>query len=698
MRFTREGLIAVLVAGILPCGSASAEPSTPPSFPSQVELITVDAVVVDENGRPVSGLTQNDFVVKEDGKEQPLASFEAFVVDAAVSNPAAGAPAVATSAAAPKSSGRSYAVVVDDLALSLREIKTARSGLATFIEKGLRSGDEVTFATTSGDSWWSARLPEGRADLLAVVERVKGRDIDPLMSNDYMSDYEAFAISGVEYHTDGRVTRRVVDRWHRTGACLAGPHGSDPSCAPMVQHRADAQYALRRQQVRATLSILRRTMDAMAGVRGRKSLLFLSKGFVDDRDLPLRELTAASREANTAVYFLDARGLLANQGAGLPSASDVGPAPDPNQVSAMGFESMVLDSGGAQDLARDTGGLTIRNTNDVGQGAVRVADQSRVFYMLGFYPPEGKKPGDWRKIKVEVKSKGLKVHARRGYTVRKAAPATDGKTLTPLVVRALESVQDESALPLRAMAYVLEPRGKGKTHVLVAAEIDARKLAFQGPPEARAASVELSVMTTHRDTGESLQATQRVQVRLAGGQEAGWRALVQDFDLPSGVAQMRVVARDVTTDALGAVSHRFEVPRTDGLRLSTPIVTDQLADTKTPKEKPAPALGVQRVFRPEGLLYCQFEVFGAATGPQESQPRVAMGMEVRTRDGRLVRAAAPTRVAPDADGRLVRLVGVGLDGIADGTYDLVLQVKDEVSGGTVEQRETFELQSADVAS
>jgi hypothetical protein len=160
---------------------------------------------------------------------------------------------------------------------------------------------------------------------------------------------------------------------------------------------------------------------------------------------------------------------------------------------------------------------------------------------------------------------------------------------------------------------------------------------------------------------------------------------------------VRVVARDMATSAIGAVSHRFEIPKPVGLRVSTPIVTDQLAATDDPK-KPAPALAVHRVFRPEGLLYCQFEVFGAVPDPKEAKPRVAMGVEVRTLQGRVVRQGAPTRVTPDANGRLVRLVGVGLEGVGEGTYDLVLQVKDEVTGDTLERRETFQLSRADISS
>ena len=49
-----------------------------PTFASKVELVTVDAVVVDGKGQPVRGLTSLDFDLFEDGKPQKVESFEAF--------------------------------------------------------------------------------------------------------------------------------------------------------------------------------------------------------------------------------------------------------------------------------------------------------------------------------------------------------------------------------------------------------------------------------------------------------------------------------------------------------------------------------------------------------------------------------------------------------------------------------------------
>jgi hypothetical protein len=55
-------------------------------------------------------------------------------------------------------------------------------------------------------------------------------------------------------------------------------------------------------------------IEVMATVCGRKSLFFFSDGFLDDFEADTRALAALSREANTAVYFLDVHGLEALPG------------------------------------------------------------------------------------------------------------------------------------------------------------------------------------------------------------------------------------------------------------------------------------------------------------------------------------------------------------------------------------------------
>jgi hypothetical protein len=264
-------------------------------------------------------------------------------------------------------------------------------------------------------------------------------------------------------------------------------------------------------------------------------------------------------------------------------------------------------------------------------------------------------------------------------------------TLDPAVTHALDSAHDAAGIPLRIMTYVLEPHPKGTTHVLVAAEFDGSRLGVEGKEKARAGRLELSILATHRDSGREFRFDDTLALTVGGGEAPAWRALAREFELPSGVAQARVVVRDPASGALGSVSQRFEVPPAGVLRLATPILTDHIEPAGTAPSHPRPALAVHRVFRPEGALYIQFEVLGAARTGGSALPRVSAGLALRTGDGRVVRQAPPTPITADPDGRVVRFVGLPLDGLQEGPYDLLLEVHDDVSGARLERHEPFTL-------
>jgi len=131
------------------------------------------------------------------------------------------------------------------------------------------------------------------------------------------------------------------------------------------------------------------------------------------------------------------------------------------------------------------------------------------------------------------------------------------------------------------------------------------------------------------------------------------------------------------------------VPFPGELRLSTPILTDRLVPAQGPQKRPQPALSAHRTFLSSGGLYCQFEVLGAPRDPRTGAPKVAAGLEIRTRNGRVIRAVEPTPIEPDADGRLVRMVGMGLDGMEDGAYEFVVSIRDQVKHARIEDRQPF---------
>jgi hypothetical protein len=65
--------VGVLLAVVLAAGTLVAAQREPP--PASVDLVDLDVVVVDRKGQPVTGLTQADFTVKEDGKPIQLQTF-----------------------------------------------------------------------------------------------------------------------------------------------------------------------------------------------------------------------------------------------------------------------------------------------------------------------------------------------------------------------------------------------------------------------------------------------------------------------------------------------------------------------------------------------------------------------------------------------------------------------------------------------
>jgi hypothetical protein len=154
--------------------------------------------------------------------------------------------------------------------------------------------------------------------------------------------------------------------------------------------------------------------------------------------------------------------------------------------------------------------------------------------------------------------------------------------------------------------------------------------------------------------------------------------------------------RDKGRGAIGTVIHEFQVPELGALRVSTPLITDTLqqergADTKGAQPYVRPALVVRREFPAEGTLYCQYEVYGAAPDKKSGMPRVSAGYQIRKTDGTVVTEVAPTLITPTSIGKLSRIVGTGLPGVVPGEYELVLSVKDEVAGKSVEVREPFTL-------
>ena len=140
--------MSVVAFGLVAGFAGAQERRDVPTFPSRTELVTVDAVVLDGRGRPVRGLTAQDFALYEDGKPQAIVSFEAFDLGTGAGPAAANAPPgpVATNVRPARATASSFVLLVDDMSLAPSRQETVRTALTRFLTDGVRDGDVVCAA------------------------------------------------------------------------------------------------------------------------------------------------------------------------------------------------------------------------------------------------------------------------------------------------------------------------------------------------------------------------------------------------------------------------------------------------------------------------------------------------------------------------------------------------------------------------
>lgn len=686
------------LSGLLLSTAAGSQPP-PPSpapglgFPARVDLVMVDVVVLDERGNPVEGLQAGDFVVREDGHPQALASFEA--VGLPESAPTLGPESLFVSTnrtGAARVPPRSFGIVFDDAQLSQPTGERARAALAKFIREQLRDDDEVILVSTATGAWWSARAGEGRSDLLAVLERLEGRRRGDTGSS-FISDYEAMRLY---LNRDQQVGAQVVRRFHENGMILdPGTQAAAQSRQeldlgeghPLVRVKAAEAYSNAKQRNLATLRALTRLGDALAPGKGRKSVLLVSDGFVHDTTLPeFRSVVAAMSRANAAIYYLDARGL---PGTGEHAAAEVGRATLEQDVLTVLGQGR-LETEGAESVAIDTGGYSFRNPNDLLRGMEKIAQESRSYYLIGYSSPNTRKDGKLRKIQVEVRRPGVQVRARKGYYPGAAAEPVSGSRLDPQVRQALDSPFAIGGIGLRMAAYVLGGGAADKTAVLVAVEADPADVAFEHVRDRFDAELDSYLVVTERDSGQTSPLEKKVDLSLPADLRARidrtWLPMFREIELAPGAYQARFLVRDRRSGRMGTVRHEFEVPVPGQLRTSTPILTDSMQhDAAGPRPVPL----ARRVFAAGSNLVYLFEVYGARRDPAVGSPRVVSRYEVRRAGGSILARTDSTPIPPGPQGQLSRQTAVPLRGVPAGDYEIVLTVEDQVAGRTVEVRDAF---------
>lgn len=213
--------------------------------------------------------------------------------------------------------GRCVFVLFDDVHVTPAHAERARAGLRRFLDEEVREGDWVTLMAPDKQVWWTARGGWEYRQLRVVVDGLKGLLVRGPFS-DGISDYEAVCM---EEYGDAALCRLgpaggaapaaarrrtfqpVIPGGGSTGSLI----GNASSGTDLVN---DEIAAVAKRRISITLGGLRQALDSLAGLRGHKSVVLISEGFVLlPKMVGYGDIVDAARRANVAIDFLDPRGL-----------------------------------------------------------------------------------------------------------------------------------------------------------------------------------------------------------------------------------------------------------------------------------------------------------------------------------------------------------------------------------------------------
>ena len=687
---------ALSVSAAMAAVGQPAQQPPPPVFGEKVELASVDVLVLDRLGNPARGLTRQDFTVEEDGAVQTITSFEAISFEESEPSEAERERFASSNTVERVRPERAFLVIYDDVHLTTLGARLAEGEFEKLVD-GLAPGDVVSVLSTSSRTWWTARLPEGREELVAFARGVKGLKAMDLTAG-RISDWEAMQIY---YARDATVLGMVARRYFENGliAELTPPANERQSRRelelsyglPLIRAKAQQVYQEAARGAAASLEAMKRAVAALGTQRGRKAVLVLSEGFFyDSTRTESRELVKAAREANAVLYFFDARG---RSGPNAPGNEAENWRILEERDRTLTESNFAHDAEGTESVAYDTGGRVVKGTDDLASAMLQVVRESRTYYLLGYVSSNLKRDGKFRSIKVNVARTGLEVRARKGYY---APRNTDEKKplpsdkLDPRVRAGLDSPFDSDKIPIRMASYVLGRGASGKATVVLAAELELGAVAFEAQGERQVAALDSYALVSPLEAGGVQIQEKRIDLSLppdlhARVMKAGL-PILRDFELAAGRYQARLLVRDARSGATGTVRHTFEVPPAEAFHISTPILSDTLTAGAGGTQVPVPL--VHRRFSSGARIFYLFDVYGA-TPDGHGNSEVAIGYVVR-RMGGAVFAESPARDVAGGGGSPSshRLV-LSLNGAEPGDYELLLTVVDKASKSRLERRDVF---------
>lgn len=525
---------------------ASGQPTTTPPeivIRSSTRLVQVSVIVRDKKGNPITGLKKEDFSVLDEGKAQNIAFFSA----------ATPAPAAPPSPLPPNVFTNRF------------DLKGEDPGAVTIIlfDALNTSTQDQSYVRKQVIGFLKTVKPQDHVALYALTTQL-------LILHDFTRDASAL-VEGASKFTPKELA--AFDASTTPDVNLVHL-GSDPQWQKLQDSLNNAQGIISDQNTinrkETTVGALAAIADHVAGIPGRKSLIWVSGGIPMQIGAGLAGLPGPDRETATsfteelkfaaqalnrvdmAVYAVDAHGV--NVATGMDPGMR-GATTSPSLASSSGFFARQNQRDSSKLLADETGGLAIFGNNGIRDALSRVFDDERYAYTLGFYPDHHDWNGKFRQIKIHVKTEGAQARYRKGYFA--LANRTDSEEVVKTSLKnAAESPLDATDLGMIVSGKVAEPLSARNLELHIG--LDPKQLALENSQDHRNGAVDLYFL--QRDSAGAILASEKQHIGL-NLEEKQYEyltkvALVLDrhVTIQPRTTEIRVVVRDARSGTFGSVS------------------------------------------------------------------------------------------------------------------------------------------------
>jgi VWFA-related protein len=665
--------------------------SSGPKVSVNVDMVQIDAVVTDRNGKLIKGLKPENFELDEEGRVQQLRAADYYDVEKIVT--------ADTTEAEP---------IVIDLNTAndpekLRPIVRDHRMIVLFFDLTSLNPEDLIRSTDAAKKFIKEQMSP--ADLVAVISFGTTFKIIATFTNDHEVLQQAVAslVPGKEAMLQG------------LGTTAADAVSQDDQSAASVD---DTEFNIFNTDNK--LYAVQVLAELVGGIPGKKSVLEFTSGVTqtgEENRSSLQAATDAANKNNVSLYQVDSRGLMTD-------AQDASTGMSRGTAGFSGQTVMAVSNArhASRDtlytLAADTGGRTFFDLNDFTGIFKQVQDDTTGYYLLSYYSSNTARDGRYRQVKVKLIGVPPDAHIkhRPGYY----APKEFGIFNTEDREKQLDAAMGSEAVIVELPVAVDTGQFRfpnGQFFVPVCAKIASSALQWakkSGQHEAKFDFLyEFREIKSKKIAGVQRD-TMTVQLDAVNFEQISQKALVYQGGIMLGPGNYRLkfLARDNSSGHIGTFEQNVNIypPRLNQLQLSTVMLSSQLVTDSVRVRRQGARQGSQgqnvhrrtvgndarvrtspldvngqrivpsvtRVFTSQQTLYVLFQAYA----PPKTDPATLRAGLVFFRNGQRSNdtpVVEPAEVNPITRAASFRL-SLSLDKLATGNYTVQAVVVE--SGGT----------------